>query len=100
MHWTQSVDGVVHSWWNVAVTESDSGRQPLLRMQMTLTNLKDPLDINDKGWVRLTDRMNFRKSSKRLLTPPPHFRKVTLRFSRQNCDKSAYVHMEEHLCIL
>ena len=44
--------------------------------------------------------MNFRKSSKRLLTPPPHFRKVTLRFSRQNCDKSAYVHMEEHLCIL
>ena len=32
--------------------------------------------------------------------PPPHFRKVTLRFSRQNCDKSAYVHMEEHLCIL
>ena len=53
-----------------------------------------------KGRVRLTDRMNFRKSSKRLLTPPPHFRKVTLRFSRQNCDKSAYVHMEEHLCIL
>ena len=29
-----------------------------------------------------------------------NFRKVTLRFSRQNCDKSAYVHMEEHLCIL
>ena len=86
MHWTQSVDGVVHSWWNVAVTESDSGRQPLLRMQMTLTNLKDPLDINDKGWVRLTDWMNFRK--------------VTLRFSRQNCDKSAYVHMEALLCII
>ena len=53
-----------------------------------------------KGRVRLTNRMNFRKSSKRLLTPPPHFRKVTLRFLRQNCDKSAYVHMEEHLCIL
>ena len=24
--------------------------------------------------------------------PPPHFRKIILRFSRQNCDKSAYVH--------
>ena len=23
--------------------------------------------------------------------PPPHFRKIMLRFSRQNCDKSAYV---------
>ena len=32
--------------------------------------------------------------------PPPHFRKVTLRFSRQNCDKSAYVHMEALLCII
>ena len=32
--------------------------------------------------------------------PPPHFRKVILRISRQNCDKSAYVHMEELLCIL
>ena len=31
---------------------------------------------------------------------PPHFRKVTLRFSRQNCDKSAYVHMEGLLCII
>ena len=45
--------------------------------------------------------MNFWKSSKRPLTiPPPHFRKVILRVSRQNCDKSAYVHMEELLCIL
>ena len=35
--------------------------------------------------------MNFRKSSKRPLTPPRHFRKIMLRFSRQNCDKSAYV---------
>ena len=30
-------------------------------------------------------RMNFRKSSKRPLTPPPHFRKIMLRFSRQKC---------------
>ena len=36
--------------------------------------------------------MNFRKSSERPLTPLHHFRKVILRFSRQNCDKSAYVH--------
>ena len=52
-----------------------------------------------KGRVTLTNRMNFRKSSKRLLTPP-HFRKVTLRFSWQNCDKSAYVHMDALLCII
>ena len=32
--------------------------------------------------------------------PPPHFWKVILQISWQNCDKSAYVHMEEHLCIL
>ena len=32
------------------------------------------------------------KSSKRPLTPTPHFRKAILRISRQNCDKKAYVH--------
>ena len=47
-----------------------------------------PRQSVSKGRVTFPNRMNFRKSSKRLLTPPPHFRKVTLRFSRQNCDKS------------
>ena len=42
-----------------------------------------------KGRIPLPKRMNFRKSSKRPLTPPPHFRKVMLRISRQKCDKSA-----------
>ena len=32
--------------------------------------------------------------------PPPHFRKIILRISRQNCDKSAYVHMAGLLCII
>ena len=45
------------------------------------------------GWI-------FGKVPNGLWPPSPHFRKVKLRFSRQNCDKSAYVHMEEHLCIL
>ena len=40
----------------------------------------------------LSKRMNFRKSSKRPF--------VILRFSRQNCDKSAYVDMEALLCII
>ena len=44
-----------------------------------------------KGRMASPKLMNFRKSSKRPLTPPPHFRKIILRFSRQNCDKSAYV---------
>ena len=44
-----------------------------------------------KGRMTSPKLMNFRKSSKRPLTPPPHFRKIMLRFSRQNCDKSAYV---------
>ena len=46
---------------------------------------------SSKGRMTSPKRMNFWKSSKRPLTPPPHFRKIMLRFSRQNCDKSAYV---------
>ena len=34
--------------------------------------------VNSKGRVTLPKRMNFRKSSKRPLTP--HFRKITLQF--------------------
>ena len=50
------------------------------------------------GKVNRSDE--FSEKFQTAFDPPPHFRKVTLRFSRQNCDKSAYVHMEEHLCIL
>ena len=32
------------------------------------------------GRVRLPNRMNFRKNSKRPLAPPPHFRKIMLQF--------------------
>ena len=53
----------------------DHGKQPL--RSSAKASLHDEDD--GKGWVRLTDLMNFRK--------------VTLRFSRQNCDKSAHVHM-------
>ena len=38
-----------------------------------------------KGRLSAPLSMNFWKSSKRPLTPPPHFRKVILRISRQKC---------------
>ena len=38
-----------------------------------------------KGQMGTPKRMKLRKSSKRLLTPPPHFRKIILRISRQKC---------------
>ena len=47
----------------------DHGKQPL--RSSAKASLHDEDD--GKGWVRLTDLMNFRKSSKRLLTPPPSF---------------------------
>ena len=50
-----------------------------------------PCTLDSKGRMVSPKLMNFRKSSKRPLTPPPHFRKIMLRFSQQNCDKSAYV---------
>ena len=43
-----------------------------------------------KGRMASPKLMNFRKVPNGLW-PPPHFRKIMLRFSRQNCDKSAYV---------
>ena len=52
------------------------------------------------GTGHVTKSDEFSEKFQTAFDPPPHFRKVTLRFSRQNCDKSAYVHMEEHLCIL
>ena len=42
-----------------------------------------------KGQTASPKRMKLRKSSKR---PPPHLWKIILRISRQNCEKSAYVH--------
>ena len=53
-----------------------------------------------RGAARFQIRWIFGKVPRGLWPPPPHFRKVILRISRQNCDKSAYVHMEELLCIL
>ena len=48
-----------------------------------------------KGRMGTPKRMKLRKSSKRPFPPPPpHFRKIMLRISRQNCNKSAIkVHM-------
>ena len=53
-----------------------------------------------KGRMGTPKRMKLRKSSKRPLTPPPHFRKIMLRISRQIGDKSAYVHYGGLLCII
>ena len=41
-----------------------------------------------KGRLPLPKRMNFRKSSKRPLTPPPHFRKVMLQIFSEIHDRS------------
>ena len=49
-----------------------------------------------KRRVAPPNRMNFRKRSKRPLTPPLIFGKLYCGFR----DKSAYVHMEGHLCII
>ena len=42
----------------------------------------------NKGRRPLPKLMNFRKSSKRPLTPPPHFRKVMLQFFSEIFDQS------------
>ena len=42
-----------------------------------------------KDGVSKTDE--FSEKFQTAFDPPPHFRKIILRFSRQNCDKSAYV---------
>ena len=71
-------------------------------LQMT-TNFKNNCFVFLKRLPRTgqgTKTDEFSEKFQTAFDPPPHFRKVTLRFSRQNCDKSAYVHMEEHLCIL
>ena len=57
-----------------------------------------PFKLNDAprfqiGWI-------FGKVPNGLWPPPHHFRKVIFRILRQNCDKSAYVHMEGLLCII
>ena len=50
-------------------------------------HMKCPQKVNDRGKGQMASpkRMIFRKSSKRPLTPPPHFRKIILRISRQKC---------------
>ena len=93
-HYTYTYTKKWHAWnvkscFNNVHSYTDNVPQVILQMWWV-----------SKGRVTLPNQMNFRKSSKRPLTPPPHFRKVTLRFSRQNCDKSAYVHMEALLCII
>ena len=42
-----------------------------------------------KGGISKSDE--FLEKFQTAFDPPPHFRKIMLRFSRQNCDKSAYV---------
>ena len=54
--------------------------------------------LSHKGRMAPPKRMNFRKNSKRPLTPP-HFRKIILRISRQNCDKSAYVQSQSAMSL-
>ena len=55
----------------------------------TLPEVKKPYSSQPgvKGRMAPPKRMNFRKNSKRLLTPlpPPHFWKIILRILRQKC---------------
>ena len=53
-------------------------------------------DESYQGTGKVNRSDEFSEKFQTAFDPPPHFRKVTLRFSRLNCDKSAYVHMEEH----
>ena len=57
--------------------------------------------MSNLGEQHVSKSDEFSEKFRTAFAPPPHhFRKVILRFLRQNCDKSVYVHMEEHLCIL
>ena len=42
------------------------------------------------GQMASQKRMNFRKSSKQPLIPPPYFRKIILHFFRISCSKSLF----------
>ena len=83
------------SGWAISLTGSASIASTtgklLLELYQSHASLRD-VSRFQIGWI-------FGKVQNGLW-PPPHFRKVTLRFSRQNCDKSAYVHMEALLCII
>ena len=65
------------NFWQIAKTFGNFGQ-----LLVTLSNF---------GQLLETLEIFLRKS--------PHFRKVILRISRQNCDKSAFVYMEGHLCM-
>ena len=52
------------------------------------------------GEPRISKSDEFSEKFQTAFDPAPHFRKVVLRISQQNCDKSAYVNMEVLLCIL
>ena len=47
--------------------------------------------IHFKRRLPLPKRMNFRKSSKRPLTPPPHFRKIILRFFQEYMTEELFI---------
>ena len=51
------------------------------------------------GMPHVSKSDEFSEKFQTAFDPPPHFRKVILRISRQNCDKSAYVHLAGLLCI-
>ena len=70
-------------------------RLELFRKFIRSVNLTRPL-----GMPHISKTDEFSEKFQTAFDPPPHFRKVTLRFSRQKCNKSAYVHMQGHLCIM
>ena len=85
----------------------ERGKSKALLPRLLRKNMKTPDSLSSTmKWMEIREASHlqngwiFGKVPNGLWSPPPHFRKVTLRLSRQNCDKSAYVHMEEHLCIL
>ena len=84
------------SGWAISLTGSASIASTtgklLLEPYQSHASLRD-VSRFQIGWI-------FGKVQNGLWPPPPHFRKVTLRFSRQNWDKSAYVHMKALLCII
>jgi len=65
-----------------------------LKLVLADANLSSIFEVKPVLWlgkdgVSKTDE--FSEKFQTAFDPPPHFRKIMLRFSRQNCDKSAYV---------
>ena len=73
----------------IASTEITIKRCCWLQMRGESTKVPFMLKLLCKGSLTTPKRMNFRKSSKRRLTPnPPHFRKVILQFFSEIHDRS------------